>query len=61
MNQYNYYDFTNPKIELCNDKIKMEYGFKQTEYLGESLNKYSAIGINVRSEAKTLLIGDRSF
>ena len=39
----------------------MEYGFKQTEYLGESLNKYSAIGINVRSETKTLLIGDRSF
>ncbi|WP_055075276.1 CAP domain-containing protein [Pseudanabaena sp. 'Roaring Creek'] len=54
MNQYNYYDFTNPQTNLCTDKIKEQYGFKPTEYLAESLNKYSAIGVNVRPEAKTL-------
>ena len=54
MTEYKYYDFTNPQTNLCTEKIKANYGFKPEEYLAESLNNYVAIGVNVRSEAKTL-------
>ena len=55
MNQYNYFDYTNPQTKLCADTMKLEYGFKPQEYLSESLYRYVPRGANIGiAEPKTL-------
>ncbi|OYQ66050.1 hypothetical protein B9G53_05695 [Pseudanabaena sp. SR411] len=55
MNQYNYFDYTNPQTKLCADTMKLEYGFKPQEYLSESLYRYVPRGANIGiAESKTL-------
>ncbi len=50
MNQYDYFDNTNPKTKLCTDSMKLEYGFNPKEYLSESLYRYIPRSINVGME-----------
>ncbi len=54
MNQYNYFDSTNPQTKLCADTMKLDYGFKPKEYLSESLFRYVPRDINVGIATKTL-------
>lgn len=50
MNQYEYFDSTNPKTKLCTDSMKLEYGFNPKEYLSESIYRYVPRSINVGIE-----------
>jgi len=55
MNQYNYFDYTNPQTKLCTDIMKLNYGFETKEFLAESIYRYVPIGPNVGTlVAKTL-------
>ena len=55
MNQYSYFDYTNPQTKLCTDSMKSGYGFQSKEYLAESIYRYVPIGANLGiSETKTL-------
>ncbi len=55
MNQYNYFDFTNPKTKSCTDNMKGSFGFTTEEYLGESNIRYVPIGVtNVGLSTKNL-------
>lgn len=54
MNQYNYFDFTNPKTKSCTDNIKKQFGFTDDEYLAESNIRYIPIGANAGTSTKNL-------
>lgn len=44
MNEYGYYDHTNPKTQTCADTMKASYGFDPSDYLAENINTYVAVG-----------------
>jgi len=54
MNQYNYFDFTNPQTKSCTDNMKLEFGFTSQEFLAESNIRYVPIGANIGSANKSL-------
>jgi uncharacterized protein YkwD len=54
MNQYGYFDFTNPKTKTCADNMKLGFGFTNEEYLAQSIYRYVPIGANVGFETKNV-------
>lgn len=54
MNQYNYFDFTNPQTKSCTDTMKSGFGFTNEESLAESNIRYVPIGANIGGSTKTV-------
>ena len=54
MNQYNYFDFTNPRTRSCTDTMKLGFGFTKEEFLAESNIRYVPVGPNVGAGVKNV-------
>ena len=54
MNQYNYFNFTNPQTKSCADTMKSGFGFTNEEFLAESNIRYVPVGANVGGSTKTV-------
>ena len=54
MNQYGYYDHTNPNTKTCADTMKSDYGFSNKEYLAENINTYVKVGAGVTLSMQTM-------
>ncbi len=54
MNQYNYFDFTNPQTKSCTDTMKSGFGFTNEESLAESNIRYVPVGANIGGSTKNV-------
>jgi hypothetical protein len=54
MNQYNYFDFTNPQTKSCTDTMKTGFGFTNEEFLAESNIRYVPVGANIGASTKNV-------
>ena len=54
MNQYSYFDFTNPQTKSCTDNMKTSFGFTNEEFLAESNIRYVPVGLNIGISTKNL-------
>ncbi|WP_055077660.1 CAP domain-containing protein [Pseudanabaena sp. 'Roaring Creek'] len=54
MNQYNYFDFTNPQTKTCTDNMKLGFGFTSEEFLAESNIRYVPVGANIGASTKNV-------
>ncbi len=54
MNQYGYYDHTNPNTKTCADTMKLAYGFGDKDYLAENINTYVNVGGGVSLSMQTM-------
>ncbi|ELS32795.1 MULTISPECIES: CAP domain-containing protein [Pseudanabaena] len=54
MNEYRYYDHTNPKTKTCADTMKFDYGFTSSDYLAENINTYVNTGGGAALSVQTM-------
>ncbi len=55
MNQFNYFETTNPKTKACADNLKTQFGFSNKENVLENSIRYVPDGANIGATTKNLI------